>query len=139
DAPLPCRHDRRRARPRADRDASPAPGASPEPALRSSPGAAGAPGAGRARAARARRARRGAMRSGLAVLALALPAVAAAHPLGNFTVNRYAALRVEARMLSVRYVADREESFTLIDTCVMCVAGRDALRTYPAALLQSPR
>ena len=49
------------------------------------------------------------MRSGLAVLALALPAVAAAHPLGNFTVNRYAALRVEARMLSVRYVVDMAE------------------------------
>ena len=27
------------------------------------------------------------MRAGLAALALALPAVAAAHPLGNFTVN----------------------------------------------------
>ena len=49
------------------------------------------------------------MRSGLAVLALALPAVAAAHPLGNFSVNRYAALRVEARMLSVRYVVDMAE------------------------------
>ena len=49
------------------------------------------------------------MRPGLAALALALPAVAAAHPLGNFTVNRYAALRVEARMLSVRYVVDMAE------------------------------
>ena len=49
------------------------------------------------------------MRAGLAALALALPAVAAAHPLGNFTVNRYAALRVEARMLSVRYVVDMAE------------------------------
>ncbi len=34
------------------------------------------------------------MRPGLAALALALPVVAAAHPLGNFTVRRYAALRV---------------------------------------------
>jgi len=49
------------------------------------------------------------MRAGLAALALALPAVAAAHPLGNFTVNRYAALRVEAGMLSVRYVVDMAE------------------------------
>src|SRR5438046_2603429 len=109
DAPLPRRRHCRRARPRADRGASPAPRARPEPALRSSPGAAGARGAGRARAARARRARRGTMRPGLAALALALPAVAAAHPLGNFSVNRYAALRVEARMLSVRYVVDMAE------------------------------
>ena len=49
------------------------------------------------------------MRRGLVVLALCLPAVAAAHPLGNFTVNRYAALRVEARLLSVRYVVDLAE------------------------------
>ena len=49
------------------------------------------------------------MRLGLVALALVLPAVAGAHPLGNFTVNRYAALRVEARVLSVRYVVDMAE------------------------------
>ncbi len=49
------------------------------------------------------------MRPGLAALVLALPAVAAAHPLGNFTVNRYAALRVEVNAVSVRYVVDMAE------------------------------
>ncbi len=49
------------------------------------------------------------MRLGLAALGLVLPAVAAAHPLGNFTVNRYAALRIEPRVLSVRYVVDMAE------------------------------
>src|SRR5207253_2070329 len=142
------------------------------------PGAAGARGAGRARAARARRARRGMMRAGLAALALALPAVAAAHPLGNFTVNRYAALRVEAGMLSVRYVvdmaeipayqeiaaldrnrngaldpdepavypgpdpgevvADAGEGLALADSSVPRVDRSQALRAYPADLLQSP-
>ncbi|HYY06705.1 MAG TPA: sulfite exporter TauE/SafE family protein [Candidatus Limnocylindria bacterium] len=49
------------------------------------------------------------MRLRLAALVLALPAAAAAHPLGNFTVNRWAALRVEPRTLSVRYVVDMAE------------------------------
>ena len=49
------------------------------------------------------------MRLALAALGLVLPAVAAAHPLGNFTVNRYAALRIEPRVLSVRYVVDMAE------------------------------
>ena len=45
----------------------------------------------------------------LAVIALAAPAIAAAHPLGNFTINRYAALRVEPDRLAVRYVVDMAE------------------------------
>src|SRR5882724_6360178 len=44
------------------------------------------------------------------VLALVmLPALAGAHPLGNFTVNRYAALHVGARTATVRYVVDMAE------------------------------
>jgi nickel/cobalt exporter len=49
------------------------------------------------------------MRRVLAALAVALPTLAAAHPLGNFTVNRYSAVRVETRSLSVRYVVDMAE------------------------------
>ena len=42
-------------------------------------------------------------------LALAVPALAEAHPLGNFTINRYAALRVEPGTLALRYVVDMAE------------------------------
>jgi nickel/cobalt transporter (NicO) family protein len=44
-----------------------------------------------------------------AALALALPALAAAHPLGNFTVNRWAALHVGAHAVAIRYVVDMAE------------------------------
>ena len=47
---------------------------------------------------------------GAVVLALLLPAVAAsAHPLGNFTVNRYSGLRVQPDRVLVDYVVDMAE------------------------------
>ena len=50
------------------------------------------------------------MRRILCVLSLTLaPALAGAHPLGNFTINRYAALRVAPQALAVRYVVDMAE------------------------------
>ena len=54
------------------------------------------------------------MRRLLAVLAallggLALPAVAEAHPLGNFTVNRYAGIQVAGKDVFVRYALDLAE------------------------------
>jgi ABC-type nickel/cobalt efflux system permease component RcnA len=49
------------------------------------------------------------MTRALVALALALPALATAHPLGNFTINRWAALRVEPGRLAVRYVVDMAE------------------------------
>ena len=45
----------------------------------------------------------------LCLLALALPAAAAAHPLGNFTVNRYGELVVSGDRLYLRYVLDLAE------------------------------
>jgi nickel/cobalt transporter (NicO) family protein len=45
----------------------------------------------------------------VALALVALPALSAAHPLGNFTVNRYAALHVGARTATVRYVVDMAE------------------------------
>src|SRR5262245_49453094 len=45
----------------------------------------------------------------IALALVVLPALAAAHPLGNFTVNRYAALHVGARSATVRYVVDMAE------------------------------
>jgi ABC-type nickel/cobalt efflux system permease component RcnA len=44
-----------------------------------------------------------------AVAALALPALAAAHPLGNFTVNRFSRVEVSGPRLYVRYVLDLAE------------------------------
>jgi ABC-type nickel/cobalt efflux system permease component RcnA len=49
------------------------------------------------------------MKTASLLLALGLPSLAAAHPLGNFTVNRYAALAVTARALDVLYVVDMAE------------------------------
>ncbi len=49
------------------------------------------------------------MRRILFVLCLMAPALAGAHPLGNFTINRYAALRVAPQALEVRYVVDMAE------------------------------
>jgi nickel/cobalt transporter (NicO) family protein len=45
----------------------------------------------------------------LAVLALARPAPADAHPLGNFTVNRYSRLDVYADAVRIRYILDMAE------------------------------
>jgi ABC-type nickel/cobalt efflux system permease component RcnA len=49
----------------------------------------------------------------LALLALAAPASASAHPLGNFTVNRFARVQVDGDRLYVRYVLDMAEIPTL--------------------------
>ncbi len=45
----------------------------------------------------------------VAAVALAAPATAAAHPLGNFTVNRFARLEVSGDRIYVRYVLDLAE------------------------------
>ena len=44
-----------------------------------------------------------------AVAALAWPALAAAHPLGNFTINRFSRIEVSGPRLYVRYVLDMAE------------------------------
>jgi nickel/cobalt exporter len=60
-----------------------------------------------------RRAEGGAVRKLVVVLAalaaLAAPAIAAAHPLGNFTVNRFSRVEVSGPRLYVRYVLDLAE------------------------------
>ena len=45
----------------------------------------------------------------LAVASLALPALASAHPLGNFTINRFSRIEVSGPRLYVRYVLDMAE------------------------------
>jgi nickel/cobalt transporter (NicO) family protein len=59
----------------------------------------------------------------LALAALAAPAAAAAHPLGNFTVNRFSRVEVSGPRLYVRYVLDLAEIPTF-------QAGRIDARTY---------
>ena len=52
----------------------------------------------------------------LAVVAAALmPASASAHPLGNFTVNRYARIELSQKGLRVVYVVDQAEIPTFQD------------------------
>jgi nickel/cobalt transporter (NicO) family protein len=51
----------------------------------------------------------------LIAAALLLPAGAAAHPLGNFTVNRYAGVQVSGSHVFVRYAVDLAEIPTLQD------------------------
>jgi nickel/cobalt exporter len=59
----------------------------------------------------------------VAVGALAWPALAAAHPLGNFTINRFSRIEVSGPRLYVRYVLDMAEIPTY-------QAGRIDQRTY---------
>jgi len=47
------------------------------------------------------------------VVALALPATAGAHPLGNFTVNQYARIQVAPTGVDIRFVLDQAEIPTL--------------------------
>ncbi len=49
------------------------------------------------------------------LLALALPAVAQAHPLGNFTVNQQARIAISADEVDVRWVLDKAEIPTFQD------------------------
>ena len=62
-----------------------------------------------------------------AVAALALPATASAHPLGNFTVNRFSRIEVAGPRVYVHYVLDLAEIPTF-------QAGRIDAHAYAARL-----
>jgi ABC-type nickel/cobalt efflux system permease component RcnA len=47
--------------------------------------------------------------AGAGLLAILVPAAAAAHPLGNFTINHFAAIRVAPTVISLDVVIDRAE------------------------------
>ncbi len=64
----------------------------------------------RARSRGGARRRRGAIAAAAGILlAVIVPAVALAHPLGNFTINHFAALRVTPQRISLDVVIDRAE------------------------------
>jgi len=65
-----------------------------------------------------------------AVGALALPALAGAHPLGNFTINRFSRIEVSGPRLYVRYVLDMAEIPTF-------QAGRIDARAYARRIAQN--
>jgi nickel/cobalt transporter (NicO) family protein len=61
-----------------------------------------------------------------ALAALALPAGASAHPLGNFTVNRFAAVELSGRDVFIHYVLDLAEIPTVQEGGRVRAAGFDA-------------
>jgi nickel/cobalt exporter len=87
------------------------------------------------------------------VAALAVPALASAHPLGNFTINRFSRVEVEGPRVYVRYVLDLAEIPTFqagrIDAqtyarriargAILTVNGRPARLTAGAYALAHPR
>jgi nickel/cobalt transporter (NicO) family protein len=64
------------------------------------------------------------------VAALAVPAAASAHPLGNFTINRFSRVEVEGPRVYVRYVLDLAEIPTF-------QAGRIDAETYARRIARS--
>ena len=69
-------------------------------------------------------------------LALLVPALAIAHPLGNFTINHFAALRVSADRISLDVVIDRAEIPAFQEIQVL---DRDADGSLSAAELDAAR
>jgi nickel/cobalt exporter len=63
------------------------------------------------------------MKALLAAAAAVLPALAAAHPLGNFTSNRYAAILVEPRAVQITYAVDLAELPTYRELAVVDADG----------------
>jgi nickel/cobalt transporter (NicO) family protein len=68
----------------------------------------------------------------VAVAALVLPVAAAAHPLGNFTVNRFSRIEVAGPRVYVHYVLDLAEIPTF-------QAGKVDARTYARRIAQGTR
>ena len=67
----------------------------------------------------------------LGALLAAAPVAVAAHPLGNFSVNRYAAIRIEPEAVEVRYLVDMAEIPTFQE---MQEWGISAQANHPATM-----
>jgi nickel/cobalt transporter (NicO) family protein len=61
-----------------------------------------------------------------ALITLAAPSAASAHPLGNFTVNRFAAVELSGRDVFVHYVLDLAEIPTVQEGDSVRATGFDA-------------
>jgi nickel/cobalt exporter len=72
----------------------------------------------------------------IALAALALPAQAVAHPLGNFTTNRYSEIQVSGNRVYVLYILDLAEIPTFQDRQKV---QREAKARYGAALAERLR
>jgi nickel/cobalt exporter len=70
----------------------------------------------------------------ITVCFLLAPAAASAHPLGNFTVNRFARVEVAGHRLYVRYVVDMAEIPTLQEVAVRINRLRVTVDGRPVAL-----
>jgi nickel/cobalt exporter len=70
----------------------------------------------------------------ISLCTLAFPALASAHPLGNFTVNRFARVEVAGDRLYVRYVVDMAEIPTLQHTPIRTSGLRVSVDGRPVAL-----
>ena len=66
----------------------------------------------------------------LTAACLLMPAIASAHPLGNFTINRYAGIRVQPDRVLVHYVVDMAEIPTFQERAAVEASGAEA---YAAA------
>ena len=78
--------------------------------------------------------------AGLVVLGVILPAARSlAHPLGNFSISQYTAIRVNANGVDLRYVIDMAEIPTfqeIQDTGIVADAGHPSLRGYLAKTVE---
>ena len=74
-----------------------------------------------------KRLRRGLLALLTTVLALATPAMVFAHPLGNFTINRYSRLELGPDQIRVRYVIDMAEIPTFQEKAKIDLNHDDAL------------
>ena len=71
----------------------------------------------------------------LAAAVLCAPAVGHAHPMGNFSISHYAAIRVLATSIEVRYVLDLAEIPTfqeIQDSGIVAEAGHASVGPYLA-------
>jgi ABC-type nickel/cobalt efflux system permease component RcnA len=73
-----------------------------------------------------------------ALAALVAPAIAAAHPLGNFTINRYSRIEPSGDRIYVLYVLDMAEIPTFQEQPTVRSEGEDAYaRTTAAAIMRN--
>ena len=80
-------------------------------------------------------ARRGSLVAGLFLALAVLPSMASAHPLGNFSVSHYTAIRIEPETIQLRYVLDLAEIPTFQEiqaASIVPEAGHPSLAPYLA-------